>query len=62
MKTDTPSLTAAEQIAAAELISEMIAQGYSSGEAIKIVADKIRAEHQGEYIHVKFDDEENDPI
>ncbi|SET01892.1 YoaH family protein [Thorsellia anophelis] len=58
MKTDTPALSAAEQMAAAELISEMIAKGYSSGEAIKIVADKIRREHKGEYIHVKFEDDE----
>lgn len=58
MKTDNPSLTTQQQVEAATKIQELIAQGYSSGDAIKIVAKEIRDNHQGEFIHVKFDDEE----
>lgn len=58
MKTNTPSLSVEEQNKAADMINQLIAQGYSSGDAIKAVAEKIRKEHQGEYIHVKFDEDD----
>ncbi|ARR51022.1 TPA: YoaH family protein [Photobacterium damselae] len=38
------TLTHSEQQEAAERIHELMAQGISSGEAIKIIADQIRAE------------------
>ncbi|MFC0180696.1 YoaH family protein [Thorsellia kenyensis] len=57
MKTDTPALTVEEQNKAAEEIIALIAQGLSSGEAIKQVADKIRQNHKGEYIHMGFEEE-----
>ncbi len=40
---DLPSLTHAEQQEAVERIHTLMAQGVSSGEAIKCVADEIRA-------------------
>ncbi|MEJ6060173.1 YoaH family protein [Aliivibrio salmonicida] len=44
MMSDLPTLTHEEQQRAAEKIQEMMRQGISTGEAIKIVAEQIRAE------------------
>lgn len=40
---DLPALKHAEQQEAVERIHKLMAEGMSSGEAIKIVADEIRA-------------------
>ncbi len=40
-----PSLTHSEQQEAVEEIQALMANGMSSGEAIKLVADKIRERH-----------------
>lgn len=39
---DMPTLTHQEQQAAVEKIQQLMAQGISTGEAIKIVAEQIR--------------------
>ena len=39
---DLPSLSHAEQQAAVEKIHALMAQGMSSGEAIKLIAEEIR--------------------
>lgn len=39
---DIPTLTHQEQQAAVEKIQELMKQGISTGEAIKLVADQIR--------------------
>lgn len=41
---DLPAITHEEQQQAVEKIQELMRQGVSSGEAIKIIADQIRAE------------------
>ena len=40
------SLTHEQQQAAVEQIQELMAQGVSSGEAIQIIANRLREEHQ----------------
>jgi len=55
-----PSLSHAEQQDAVERIHQLIAEGKSSGEAIAIVAQQIRENHQGDSVAVMFDDEEED--
>ncbi|MDD9175862.1 YoaH family protein [Aliivibrio finisterrensis] len=44
MMLDLPTLTHEEQQQAVEKIQELMRQGVSSGEAIKIISDQIRAE------------------
>lgn len=41
---DLPSLSHSEQQAAVEKIHALMAQGMSSGEAIKLIAEEIRRE------------------
>lgn len=41
---DLPTLTHEEQQKAVEKIQELMRQGVSTGEAIKLVSDQIRAE------------------
>ncbi|CED57223.1 YoaH family protein [Aliivibrio wodanis] len=41
---DLPTLTHEEQQQAVEKIQELMRQGVSSGEAIKVISDQIRAE------------------
>ena len=45
MITNMPALTHEEQQKAVERIQDLMAQGISSGEAIAIVAEEIRARH-----------------
>jgi uncharacterized protein YoaH (UPF0181 family) len=56
-----PALTHQQQQQAVERIQELISQGLSSGEAIAQVAREIRENHQGENVHVVFDESEDDP-
>jgi uncharacterized protein YoaH (UPF0181 family) len=44
MLNDLPTLSHQEQQKAVEKIQELMSQGMSTGEAIKIVAEKIREE------------------
>ncbi|MDK9760804.1 YoaH family protein [Vibrio sp. D420a] len=46
MLNDLPTLTHAEQQAAVERIQELMTQGVSTAEAIKIVAQQIRDESE----------------
>jgi uncharacterized protein YoaH (UPF0181 family) len=46
MLNDLPTLTHAEQQAAVERIQELMTQGVSTAEAIKIVAQQIREESE----------------
>ncbi|RXA24495.1 YoaH family protein [Escherichia coli] len=45
-----PSLTHEQQQKAVERIQELMAQGLSSGQAIALVAEELRAHHSGERI------------
>lgn len=45
---DIPTLSHAEQQAAVEEIQKLMEKGISTGEAIKIVAQKIRSEKKNE--------------
>ncbi|HAS6347055.1 YoaH family protein [Vibrio sp. IRLE0018] len=45
---DLPPLSHQEQQKAVEEIQNLMAQGMSTAQAIKIVADKIRAEHKAQ--------------
>ncbi|HAW0088153.1 YoaH family protein [Escherichia coli] len=53
-----PSLTHEQQQKAVERIQELMAQGMSSGQAIALVAEKLRANHSGERIVARFEDED----
>ena len=52
-----PSLSHDQQQKAVERIQELMGQGMSSGEAITVVAQEIRASHTGERI-ARFEDED----
>lgn len=43
---------------AVERIQELMAQGMSSGQAIALVAEELRANHSGELIVARFEDED----
>lgn len=43
---------------AVERIQELMAQGMSSGQAIALVAEELRANHSGERIVARFEDED----
>lgn len=43
---------------AVERIRELMAQGMSSGRAIALVAEELRANHSGERIVARFEDED----
>ena len=45
---------------AVERIHELMAQGISSGQAIALVAEELRATHTGEQIVARFEDEDED--
>ncbi|CDL27220.1 YoaH family protein, partial [Shigella sonnei] len=49
-----PSLTHEQQQKAVERIQELMAQGMSSGQAIALVAEELRANHSGERIVARF--------
>ncbi|GDX04219.1 hypothetical protein BSPA111_03800 [Buttiauxella sp. A111] len=53
-----PSLSHEQQQKAVERIQELMAQGMSSGEAITLVAAEIRANHTGEMVAVRFEDDD----
>lgn len=55
-----PSLSHEQQQKAVERIQELMSQGMSSGEAITVVAQEIRASHTGERIVARFEDEDED--
>ncbi|EJE8556462.1 YoaH family protein [Vibrio vulnificus] len=45
---DLPPLSHQEQQRAVEEIQKLMAEGMSTAQAIKIIAEKIRAEHKGQ--------------
>ena len=53
-----PSLTHEQQQKAVERIQELMAQGMSSGQAIALVAEELRANHSGKRIVERFEDED----
>ncbi|EBJ1785121.1 YoaH family protein [Salmonella enterica] len=53
-----PSLSHEQQQKAVERIQELMSQGMSSGEAIAQVAGELRANHIGERIVARFEDED----
>lgn len=53
-----PSLTHEQQQQAVERIQELMSQGMSSGQAIALVADELRASHTGDRIVARFEDED----
>ncbi|WP_230351023.1 YoaH family protein [Lelliottia sp. WAP21] len=55
-----PSLSHEQQQNAVDRIHELMAQGMSSGEAITVVAQEIRATHTGERIVARFEDEDDE--
>ncbi|WP_039056587.1 YoaH family protein [Enterobacter sp. Bisph1] len=55
-----PSLSHEQQQKAVERIQELMAAGMSSGQAINLVAQELRASHTGERIVARFEDEDED--
>lgn len=55
-----PSLSREQQQQAVDRIHELMAQGMPSGQAIMIVAEELRANHTGELITARFEDEEDE--
>ena len=55
-----PSLSHEQQQKAVERIQELMSQGMSSGEAISLVANELRATHTGDRIVARFEDDEDD--
>ena len=53
-----PSLSHEQQQKAVERIQELMSQGMSSGEAISLVANEVRASHAGDRIVARFEDED----
>ncbi|EBL7192027.1 YoaH family protein [Salmonella enterica subsp. enterica serovar Infantis] len=53
-----PSLSHEQQQKAVERIQELMSQGMSSGEAIAQVAGELLANHTGERIVARFEDED----
>ena len=53
-----PSLSHDQQQKAVERIQELMGQGMSSGEAITVGAQELRARHTGERIVARFEDED----
>ena len=53
-----PSLSHEQQQQAVERIQQLMSQGMSSGEAISLVANELRASHTGERIVARFEDED----
>lgn len=53
-----PALSHEQQQKAVERIQELMASGMSSGEAITMVAAEIRANHTGEMVAVRFEDDD----
>ena len=55
-----PSLSHEQQQKAVERIQELMSQGMSSGEAIRLVANELRATHTGDRIVARFEDDEDE--
>lgn len=55
-----PALSHEQQQKAVERIQELMAGGMSSGEAITLVAQELRASHTGERIVARFEDEDDE--
>jgi hypothetical protein len=53
-----PALSHEQQQKAVERIQELMMNGMSSGEAIAMVAAEIRANHTGEMVAVRFEDDD----
>ena len=53
-----PSLSHEQQQKAVESIQELMSRGMSSGQAIALVADELRASHTGDRIVARFEDED----
>lgn len=53
-----PSLSHEQQQKAVERIQELMSKGMSSGEAITLVAAEIRANHTGEMVAIRFEDDD----
>ncbi len=60
MLTDMPALNHEQQQQAVERIQALMADGMSSGEAIRLVSNEIRATHTGERVSIRWDDDEDD--
>lgn len=58
MLNDMPALTHEQQQQAVERIQALMAKGMSSGEAIALVARELRADHAGERVTLRWEDEE----
>ncbi|CAJ0998985.1 hypothetical protein SODG_004434 [Sodalis praecaptivus] len=58
MLNDMPALTHEQQQQTVERIQALMAQGMSSGEAIALVARELRADHAGERVTLRWEDEE----
>lgn len=55
-----PSLSHEQQQQAVERIQQLMSEGMSSGQAIAVVAAELRANHTGERIVARFEDEDED--
>ncbi|MGE0970092.1 YoaH family protein [Klebsiella sp. WOUb02] len=55
-----PSLSHEQQQKAVERIQELMSQGMSSGEAISLVANELRATHTGDRIVARFEDDDDE--
>ena len=53
-----PSMIHEQQQKAVERIQELMSRGMSSGQAIALVADELRASHTGDRIVARFEDED----
>ena len=53
-----PSLSHEQQQKAVERIQELMSQGMSSGEAISLFANELRATHTGDRVVARFEDED----
>ena len=55
-----PSLSHEQQQKAVERIQQLRTEGMSSGQAIALVAEELRASHTGERIVARFEDEDDE--
>jgi len=55
-----PALSHEQQQKAVERIQELMSGGMSSGEAITLVANEIRATHTGGHIIARFEEDDED--
>lgn len=59
MLNDMPALTHEQQQQAVERIQALMAEGMSSGAAIAHVARELRADHTGERVTLRWEEEED---